>query len=1197
MKILHASTLSWSTRFLYPFLYTLIFIIYAPSYSAGQSIYDLAVEMDSLYDKASIEDPSSVEPFFAALRKVNKLPANYPLSSFWGDLYANSLSSEIELMTNLHNITQREEQGEISGLEAQKDSLFRKGFSLLGIDDPYKDETVRNVIGTGGGLMDALKYLNEQKKEYSSDSIQLQFDEIYIRIKFVENQIKEIKFEKSDDLNLILQEEALDLFPLGAENATSVAPPIIIQNQGGGSAQSAIIDGTAKWLAERMRQELSIAFFDRFETWAEKENIHLLFPNTLSTLKSSATTDYTLMMEIYKRAFEKDLNQLTFNIPSFLENEIINGEKSQQLQEEIAQLHLQVDKLNRSEISRNPSNNAIIIDPFLNKLLQENKDKIDIAFSWPSNDYTNNYTPVDSDTLYYRRRTLVGVFEDQISNKQKELKKYHAIKYLNFSLNIINMLQEGQHPSVLLNSLYVKAPQLFPENDQLQSILLLLNVISQSLIATNPGQNTVWLGRDAIARLSTDRQLQKFYFGLLEYRIRYLLEIKKEIQEQKKYKLLSQTNKDSLNNFMKGEEDLFNSIWDHVFSAGYDPFFEQYIYLASDRETEPYQAFRSWKMENFVHPKLTNLSHEEKEEKFGNAVHYALAFNHRSFLVDTEQLIRQDYTRQTAINSLITNDAVNVDAKYPGVLLSSPYPRLDWIGSIEHREFWNFYYYCIKKDNFETAKAAYMEETGGSNGFEKVLRSDLDPNTSLAFVDSINHVRLKARYDYCMKWMKGENYYDAKVQKHRDWQYYKEEYIDKDSLELLYQFGKGDNGFLQANFKAAQYKEQESFLKNFMKDPNNFGSLFSQFAQYTNKIDQISTQFKELRSNGQANLGNQELIYLIKNSMGILDLVFDYTIDKNNLDMVRNMETIQFATNNLLDAYIAGLDQDYNAVVMNIIPVVERLVSNKYDKLITPLENELRSSLSEQQLSMGLLPRSVALDSLRLLRDDKLRKMQEVFKYCTFIAAVAKSNGSDDVKKAINAIALPVGSYSIKRRTYANISLNAYPGLTGGFELVQNNNFSEWAPNFGFTAPIGIGINWAYRSKIKERRYLNNVNYRNRVKKAEVGVDDRIFNGHSGSFFFSFVDLGALVLFRLNDSNEPLPEDVGLKQIFSPGVAYVHGLPRVPVSIMIGGQMTPDLRKVGDGQNTESANSFRFNLSLVVDLPIANFYTRRRPKP
>ncbi|MEO0472321.1 MAG: hypothetical protein AAF206_22040, partial [Bacteroidota bacterium] len=1120
MRNLFTSYISFIIRFFRSFVCLLGCILCSLSDGSGQTIYDLAIELDSLYEGTSIEDPSSVEPFFAALRKVNKLPASYPIESL-GANTGSILSSEIGLMSRLYQRTKDSEQNELSRLRAQKDSLAREGFRMMDVPEPKKNEFVRYAINTGAGtdltvlfqLYKEFAFYEKKPVESLPDSIPRRLAEIELRIQLVDNHIQEIYNEKSNDINLILEEEALNLFPLGDDQPISSAPPIIIQNQGGGSAQSAIIDGTAKWLAERMRQELSIAFFDRFETWAEKENIHLLFPNTLSTLKSSANTDYTLMMEIYKRAFEKDLHQLTFHIPLFLENEIIDEKQTQQLKKEVAQLQFQIEKVKRSSLEGD-QDNASITDPVVAQLFVEYKTRMNQTAAFPL--WADGYQPTRPDSFWYQKDALSNILTDQRVAKQKELTRYQAIKYLSFSLNMINMLQEGQHPSVLLNSLYAQAPQLFPQNERLESVLLLLNVISQSLIATNSDQNTVWLGRQEIARLSADRQLRKFYFGLLQYRINYLINLKRKIQEQKRYQVLRQADKDSLRNMMKGEKELFNDIWDHVAEESHDPFWWQ------GRTDMRIDSFMRRKMANFDSPTFNQLPPEVQQTTFSRVVRSGiLASRHPDYLIARKQLIDQDIIRQSSILSFISYGAENVDVDFPGVLLPSVYPRLDDIYSISSREYWNFYYHCINQDDFESAKASFLAEVGGSTGVERILRSELDPKRSIAKIDSINHIRLKDRYDFCVRWMKDDHYYNEYEEKKAKWQLYKQYNLDQDSLTLMRQLGEANQAFLQYDLQAIQIALQDTLLANFFNEKNNLGRLFGQFTQYTNKIDQINAQFNTLRASEQANFGNPEFIYLIKNSMGLLDLIFDFTIDKNDPSMVRNMEAIQFATNNLLDAYIAGLGKDYNAVVMNIIPVVEKLVANKYDKLILPLEAEATAKLSPDQLTMDLLPHSAALDSLRLLRDDKLRKMQEVFKYSTFIAAVAKSNNSDDVKKAINAIALPVGSYSIKRRTYANISLNAYPGITGGLELVQNNNFSEWAPNFGFTAPIGLSLNWGYRSKIKEGRYRRNIAYRKRVKKAEVGVDDRIFSGHSGSVFFSFIDLGALVLFRLSDANEP----------------------------------------------------------------------------
>ena len=1141
MLNIYTLLVSLSTRLFQSFLLIIVFVFCSPSQVAGQTLYDYAVEMDSLYDRLKLKDESAAKPFFEVFRKAAKLEPNYPVERLTWKLNDINLFRESNYAYKLYSLSKGIEQDSLSIFYVQRDSLRQIIFSLANIKEGEADY----ILHAGGNYEDVLEY--EGDLNSLSKTTRLQITRLSIAIEFLSNKIAVLNGWRSDGPTFSQEEEVLNMLPLGVEMAGPSTSPIIIQNQVGGSAESAIIDGTAKWIAERMRQELSIAFFDRFEAWAENENISLLFPNTISVLKSSATTDYTLMMEIYKRAFEKDLNQLTFNIPAFLGNEIIDEAGNQQLLNEIAEL-----------------NHAMQKRDFANGII----DGYDLD----------------------RRDSTTLVLVKKKSFFQKQLQSQQAIKYLNVSLQAVNRLQEGLHPSILLNTLYNQSDELFPQNKRLKSSLLLLNVISQSLTAINPEKNTVWIGKEGINRLRTDGQLRKFYFSLLRYQVKAIISTELNRQEKIVNNAMPEGPRKEMEEMLEIERSLLREFIDEI-EESISVFYYPTNIAISRNNGEGIEET----VEDYYQKKFPTDSMPQMKAKFRTALELLLySDNYSNYLFETRQVTIDD---RVLADSLIVylNLSTEYNQRLVG-LLSRPALSNYHVDGWTRLEL-NFYYYCYREPTFEAAKKAFSRNTGYETIIDNSLKPEFNNPKYRSIAHSIQTLRLKKRYELFEKYGKNNDELTYHKLKSEFIDYLESEIIEKDKIEFIHQQNLQDSAYLQAKLKLNELEKQKDFLDEFIVGANqNFGQFFSRFVQYTNKIDQINAQFKELRSSDQANFGNPEFIYLIKNSMGILDLIFDYTVDKNNPEMVHNMEIIQFATNNLLDAYIAGLSEDYNGMVMNIIPVVEKLVANKYEKLITPLENELRLSLSKKEVSMGLLPPSKRLDSLRQLRDEKVRKMQEVFKYCTFIAAVAKSKDSEDVKKAINAIALPIGSYSIKRRTYANISLNAYPGITGGFELVQNNNFSEWAPNFGFTAPIGISFNWGYRGKINKMRYRNSLRYRNRVQKAEIGADKRIFNGQSGSFFFSIVDLGALVLFRLNDSNEPLPEEVGLKQILSPGVAYVHGLPRVPISIMAGAQMTPDLRKVGEGVNSESANSFRFNLSLVMDLPIVNFYTRRRPK-
>lgn len=193
----------------------------------------------------------------------------------------------------------------------------------------------------------------------------------------------------------------------------------------------------------------------------------------------------------------------------------------------------------------------------------------------------------------------------------------------------------------------------------------------------------------------------------------------------------------------------------------------------------------------------------------------------------------------------------------------------------------------------------------------------------------------------------------------------------------------------------------------------------------------------------------------------------------------------------------------------------------------------------------------------------------ELIKYGSFIANVAQADNSDEVEAAIEAIALPVGSASIKRKSKSNIALNAYVGLSPTYEY--NGGIDKWKYGFGVHAPIGIAFSWGKFDAIKNK---------------EKG---------SNTLFLTLIDLGAVTTYRFGDSEtENIPE-IKLENIFAPGAYYVCGLPNVPISIGLGGQFGPQLRAITDDTiSLNSKISFTFKIFVAVDIPLLNFYTKSR---
>ncbi|MCX6560784.1 MAG: hypothetical protein NTZ26_09770, partial [Candidatus Aminicenantes bacterium] len=198
-----------------------------------------------------------------------------------------------------------------------------------------------------------------------------------------------------------------------------------------------------------------------------------------------------------------------------------------------------------------------------------------------------------------------------------------------------------------------------------------------------------------------------------------------------------------------------------------------------------------------------------------------------------------------------------------------------------------------------------------------------------------------------------------------------------------------------------------------------------------------------------------------------------------------------------------------------------------------------------------------------------------LFRYGSFIAAMANASDSDEMRKAIESVALPSGSYSVKRNSSFNVSLNAFVGLApewewlsirkeeGGFALNKNSRHGM----LSVCAPIGIAVSHGCRS------------------------------GASISLFASLIDPGALVAYRFTSLENQAP-DFSLKNIFSPGLFFIWGLAHSPISLGLGTRLGPELRSITTDPQTGSLitdirqKSWRILGMVSIDIPLLNFATR-----
>ncbi len=165
---------------------------------------------------------------------------------------------------------------------------------------------------------------------------------------------------------------------------------------------------------------------------------------------------------------------------------------------------------------------------------------------------------------------------------------------------------------------------------------------------------------------------------------------------------------------------------------------------------------------------------------------------------------------------------------------------------------------------------------------------------------------------------------------------------------------------------------------------------------------------------------------------------------------------------------------------------------------------------------------------------------------------------AEGMKNLLSTYALPIGSSSLKRTGKFDIALNGYVGFTAGYETL-GSNFDNTFFNLGLTAPIGIAISHRYS---KKRKFIS-----------------------SGSVFLGFLDLASLVNNSFDDSVE-IESDLSIKQFFVPSLGYYFNINNSPFSFGLVGSYHIASRALSDSVIlTEELDSFRFNFSLLVDIP------------
>jgi hypothetical protein len=103
----------------------------------------------------------------------------------------------------------------------------------------------------------------------------------------------------------------------------------------------------------------------------------------------------------------------------------------------------------------------------------------------------------------------------------------------------------------------------------------------------------------------------------------------------------------------------------------------------------------------------------------------------------------------------------------------------------------------------------------------------------------------------------------------------------------------------------------------------------------------------------------------------------------------------------------------------------------------------------------------------------------------------------------------------------------------------------------------------------------------------DLSLGNKKGNGSVG-LFLPIVDVGALAAFRLGDSQSADVPQLTWSNILAPGAYVVFGFSKAaPLSLSIGGQLGPNLRKVNtQGITLDDQRGYRIGATLAIDIPV-----------
>ncbi|RKR05650.1 hypothetical protein C8C83_5001 [Flavobacterium sp. 90] len=219
-------------------------------------------------------------------------------------------------------------------------------------------------------------------------------------------------------------------------------------------------DGLAKFLVERSKEELNVAFFRKFQDFLRKyPEARIVFPTTVSVINNIAAYNYAAMLPALRASFQKDLNAISSNLLNLRETSSYEGYGTDEIIKVRADAisHFLKDSISGRSISAaiitadeiiKGTNTADIIDQIANDKACEPEDNFSNAILFV-NLISKSLRSNDDDRVWITKQQVNDLIKDDITLRiyfgllyEADKNSSRPVKFKTLSITLQSFLTE-----------------------------------------------------------------------------------------------------------------------------------------------------------------------------------------------------------------------------------------------------------------------------------------------------------------------------------------------------------------------------------------------------------------------------------------------------------------------------------------------------------------------------------------------------------------------------------------------------------------------------------------------------------------------------------------------------------------------------------------------------------------------------------